>query len=115
MAETYIVKITTQAQGQMKEIMHYIASELKAPDAALHLLDALENAIASLSHFPHRVALTEEEPWHSNGIHRLPIKNFLVYFWIDEHNLKVQITAIVYERRNQILQLSQMDINTLLF
>lgn len=31
MAETYIVKITTQAQGQMKEIMHYIASELKAP------------------------------------------------------------------------------------
>lgn len=48
MAETYAVKITTQAEEQMQEITHYIASELKAPDAALHLLDALEDAISSL-------------------------------------------------------------------
>lgn len=112
MTKTYIVKITTQAQGQMREIIHYIASELKTPDAALHLLNALENAIVSLSHFPHRASLTDEEPWHSNGIHRLPVKNFLIYFWIDEHNLKVQITAIVYEKRNQVSQLSKMDMNS---
>jgi toxin ParE1/3/4 len=51
----------------MQKITHYIASELKAPDAALHLLDALEDAIFSLSEFPQRIALTEEEPWHSYG------------------------------------------------
>ncbi|WP_042356936.1 type II toxin-antitoxin system RelE/ParE family toxin [Bacillus rubiinfantis] len=109
MAETYAVKITTQAEEQMQEITRYIASELKAPDAALRLLDALEDAISSLSDFPQRVALTEEEPWHSYGIRKMPVKNFLVYFWIDEDHLKVQVTAVVYGKRDQIRQLSQMD------
>lgn len=109
MEKTYLVKITEQAHGQIQEIIHYIAYELKSRDAALHLLDELEDAIASLSQFPQRVPLTDEEPWHSNGIHRLPVKNFLVYFWIDEENSKVQITAVVYAKRDQTRQLSQMD------
>ncbi|WP_400245603.1 type II toxin-antitoxin system RelE/ParE family toxin [Niallia sp. JL1B1071] len=83
MAETYTIKITTQAEEQIQEITRYIASDLKAPDAALNLLDALETAISSLSDFPQRVALTEEEPWHSYGIRKMPVKNFLVYVWID--------------------------------
>ena len=55
MAETYAVKITTQAEEQIQEITHYIASKLKAPDAVLNLLDALEDAISSLSEFPQRI------------------------------------------------------------
>ena len=43
MDKTYIVKITSQAEEQIQEIIHYITYELKAPDAALHLLDALED------------------------------------------------------------------------
>ena len=101
MDKTYVVKITSQAEAQMQEIIHYITNELKAPDAALHLLDTLENS--------QRVALVEEEPWRNNGIHRLPVKNFLVYFWIDEDNMNVQVTAVIYEKRNQLHQLSQMD------
>jgi len=38
-----------------------IASELKAPKAALRLLNEMERSISSLSQFPQRVALTEEE------------------------------------------------------
>lgn len=109
MDKTYNVKITSQAEEQMQETIYYIAHELKAPDAALHLLDALENSFVSLTHFPQRVALMDEEPWHTNGIHRLPVKNFLVYFWIDEDNLRVQIIAVIYEKRDQLRQLSQID------
>lgn len=109
MEKTYTVKITSQAEEQIQEIIYYINHELKAPNAALHLLDTLENSFASLTHFPHRVALIDEEPWHTNGIHRLPVENFLIYFWIDEDNLKVQITAIIYAKRDQLHQLSQMD------
>ncbi len=109
MDKTYIVKTTSQAEEQIQEIVHYITFELKAPEAALHLLDTLEDAFTSLAHFPQRVALIDKEPWHVKGIHRLPIKNFLVYFWIDEDNMKVQITAVIYGKRNQLRQLSQMD------
>lgn len=110
MTDTYIVKITSQAQEQIQEITYYIAHELKAPDAALNLLNTLEHSIASLSQFPQRIPLINMEPWRTNGIRRLPVKNFLVYFWIDENNMKVQITAVIYGKRDQIRQLSQMDI-----
>lgn len=109
MDKTYTVKITSQAEDQIQEIMHYIFHELKATDAALHLLDSLENSFASLIHFPQRIALIGEEPYHTNGIHRLPVKNFLVYFWIDENALTVHITAVIYAKRDQLHQLSQMD------
>ncbi len=109
MDKAYIVKVTSQAEEQIQEIIYYITHELKAPDAALHLLDALEESFASLAYLPHRIALVNEEPWHSKGIHRLPVKNFLVYFWIDEDNMKVQITAVIYGKRDQLRQLSQMD------
>lgn len=109
MDKTYNVKITSQAEIQIQEIIHYITHELKAPEAALHLIDTLEDSFASLTRFPQRVALIEEEPWRTKGIHRLPVKNFLVYFWIDDDNMNVQITAVIYGKRDQLRQLSQMD------
>lgn len=108
--KTYIVKITAQAEEQLQEIIKYIISELKAPKSALCLLDKIEHSISSLSQFPQRVTLTEEEPWRSYGIHKMPIKNFLIYFWIDEENSKVQVTAVIYGKRDQLKQLSKMDI-----
>ena len=115
MDKVYNVKITSQAEEQIQEIVYYISHELKAPDAALQLLDALEDAFSSLTHFPQRVVLVHLlldalEPWHAKGIHRLPVKNFLIYFWIDEDNMRVQITAIIYGKREQLRQLSHMDI-----
>lgn len=109
MANDYIVKITAQAQEQMGEIARYIAYNLQAPDTALRMLDTLEKEIASLSRFPNRIALTEEEPWHSYGIHKMSVKNYLIYFWIDEAVHKVQVTAVVYGKRDQMQQLSQMS------
>lgn len=109
MTNDYLVKVTEQAREQLREITQYIEKELKNPDAALHTLDVLEGSISSLSQFPQRVSLTEEEPWRSLSIHKLPVKNFLVYFWVNEIELKVQVTAIVYNKRDQKMQLSQMS------
>ncbi len=109
MDKIYTVKITSHAEEQIQETISYVTHELKAPDAALQLLDTLENSIASLSHYPQRIALIDEEPWHTKGIRHLPVKNFLIYFWIDDANMKVQVIALIYEKRNQLRQLSQMD------
>lgn len=81
MGKTCTVKITSQAEEQIQEIIHYIAHELKAPDAALHLLGILEDTFALSTDFPQRVVLVDEVTWRGNGIHRLPVKNFLVYFF----------------------------------
>ena len=89
----------------------FSAVSLQAPGTAMKMLDTLEKEIASLAQFPNRVPLTEEEPWHSQGIHKLPAKNYLIYFWVDEEAKKVQIIGIIYGRRDQRHQLSNLDRN----
>lgn len=105
----YTVKITRQAQEHLRRIKEYITSELLAPDAAKNTMMALKKEIKSLSQMPERVKLTEEEPWHSEGIHRMCVKNYYVYFWIDEKNSKVQVTSVIYVTRDQAAQLALME------
>ncbi len=107
--DEYKVKITPQASAQMLEIFSYIRGTLKEPVAAERLIDELQKNILSLSSMPKRVALTDEEPWRSYGVHKMPVKNFLVYFWINEELNEVHITAVIYGRRDQLEQLKQMD------
>lgn len=111
MPEKYTIKITTQAQEQLRENIDYISYTLQAPATAMKMLDTLEKEIASLDRLPNRVPLTEEEPWRSQGIHKLPVKNYLVYFWVDEKAKKVQVISIIYGRRDQRHRLSGLDMN----
>ena len=39
----------------------------------------------------------------------MPVKNYLVYFWIDEAAYIVQIMAVIYGRRDQAERLAEMD------
>ena len=108
--DEYKVKITPQASAQMLEIFSYISGTLKEPVAAERLLNELQKSILSLDTMPKRVALVDEEPWRSYGVHKMSVKNFLVYFWVNEELKEVHITAIIYGRRDQLEQLKQMDI-----
>jgi len=108
MIKKYTVKITEQAQIQIGEITQYIASELFSSAIALRLLAVFEKEIASLSYLPSRYAFIKEEPWHSEGVRKKVVKNFLVYFWIDERKQIIQVIAVVYARRDQVKQLLKM-------
>lgn len=109
MENTYHVKVTEQAEEHLREIVRYITVQLKAPETALHFLDAFEQEVLSLSQFPGRFALVDEEPWHSQGVHKMILKNFLVYFLIDETVKKVQIFAVIYGGRDQGRQLIRLE------
>ena len=107
--KTYTVRITRQAREHLRGIKKYIAEELLAPDAARNTIAVLKKEIQSLSEMPERIKLTEEEPWRSEGIHRMRVKNYYVYFWIDDDNSKVQVTSVIYVARDQATQLKLME------
>ena len=65
--------------------------------------------MASLAHMPGRVRLVDEEPWRSEGVRMKAVKNFLMYFWIDEEKKLVQVFAVIYARRDQVSALSSME------
>lgn len=105
----YTVKITRRARQQLQEIVQQIDSVALSPNAGLRLVDKLEKEIMSLSVFPARAPLTEEEPWHSQGVRKLLVKKYFIYFWINEDARKVQVTAIIHSRRDQLQHLWNME------
>ena len=107
--KTYTVRITRQAREHLRGIKKYITDELLAPEAAQNMIALLKNEIKSLDKLPERIKLTDEEPWRSEGIHRMRVKNYYVYFWIDDENSKVQVTSVIYVARDQAAQLTLMQ------
>lgn len=107
--EQYRIRITRQAREHLLEIRRYIEKELLSPIAAKNTITAIKAEIQSLSNMPGRVHLTPEEPWRSSGVRRSRVKNFYIYFWINEEGKTVQIISVIYVKRDQARQLELMD------
>ena len=107
--EQYRIRITRQAREHLLEIRRYIEKELLAPSAAKNTIAAIKTEIQSLSNMPSRVHLTPEEPWRSYGVRRTRVKNYYVYFWINEEAKTVQIISVIYVKRDQARQLELVD------
>lgn len=107
----YEVKLTPQAVEQMQETISYISHILLEPEIARRWADLLQQEISSLNSMPARFPLIEEEPWHTYGVRKMTVKNFLVYYLIDEEGKTVSITAVIYGRRNQLAALLDMPLN----
>ena len=107
----YEVRLTIQAIGQIEETVQYISKILLEPETARKWADTLQCEIEKLDTMPSRYPLTDEEPWHTKGIRKMPVKNFLVYYLVDEKKKAVWITAVIYGRRNQIAALLDMSLN----
>ena len=107
--DSYRIIVTPDANDDLAKLRFYIAYILLVPDAALRLIRVIRNEIASLKKLPARIVPVNEEPWHSRGIRFLIVKNFYVYYRIDEEAKKVYVLNVVYNKRDQLRILAKMD------
>ena len=104
----YDVKLTPHAIVQIREAIEYISNVLLVPDIAASWADKLENEISGLSEMPERYPLFDREPWRSRGIRKMPVMNFLVYYFLDQDMKTVWVAAVVYGKRDQMNALREM-------
>lgn len=104
----YQVKLTNNAKEQLKETVWYISKVLLEPEIARHWSDRIKREILTLDFMPHRCPFVDEEPWRTEGIRKLTVDHFIVYYWINDNTATVWITAVVYGRRDQISALRNM-------
>ena len=109
MSELYDLIILPEAELDIRNIVMYIAMELAAPQAALNLQRIIEKEIRSLSYMPDRIRLVDEQPWRAAGIRRTRVKNYFIYFFIDENRMTVYINAVIYSGRDQTQQLRERN------
>ena len=101
------VVYTFTARQDLRSIYEYISFTLLAPDAARNTTDRIMAAVRSLESMPERNPLYREEPWHSQGVRFIPVRNYLVFYTVDASADTVSIVRIMYGGRDVSRQLDE--------
>ena len=103
----YEVRLTTEAENDLRGIFEYIAFELQSPQNAAGQLDRLEQCIMSLDQMAERFRVYEKEPWHSRDLRIMPVDNYLVFYIPNHEEQTVKIMRVIYGGRDIDKQLNR--------
>lgn len=92
------LKYLPLAKRDLQDITAYISDTLKAPKTATDLVDALDHSITRLQKFPYSCKVYQAIEPIETEYRVLPVKNYLVFYVVTEH--EVEVHRIVYAKMN---------------
>jgi len=95
----YRVDISEPGENDLRDIVRYISAQLSAPMTALKMMETMEEAISGLAYMPQSHSLVADERLAEMGYRKLIVKNYIVFFTIDETEKVVDVERILYGRR----------------
>jgi len=101
------IQITDQADRDMRDIYEYIAFQLQEPITAEKLIERIRNGIYGLKTSPKSFAVYPNEPWKSQGLRRINVGNYGIFFVPIESSGIVAIVRIMYGGRDIEMHLNQ--------
>ena len=90
----YKLEYLPLALQDLHEITSYISDILKAPQAAMNLIDSLDNSISRLKQFPYSCKIYQTEESLDTEYRMLSVKNYLVFYVVIGES--VEINRIIY-------------------
>ena len=96
----YKLSYLTVANRDIANTVHYIAETLFSPKAALDLLDALDKSISRLKQFPYSCRVYQPVKPLENEYRILIVKNYAVFYTVNEQEKLVEIYRVIYARRD---------------
>lgn len=98
----YQVYLSQPAMQDLQSIKYYIGKELKEPAIASNLIKKIQDVVMGLDQLPTRHALVADERLARNGIRQIPVKNYIVFYIVNEADSAVTVVRILYGQRNWI-------------
>lgn len=92
------LKYLPLALRDLGDITDYIANNLKAPKAAMDLIDALDNSISRLQQFPLSCKVYQAIKPLEAEYRIMPVQNYLVFYVVAEQ--EIEIHRIIYAKMN---------------
>ena len=102
---TYKIEYLPSALRDLTEIADYIGVKLNNPDAAERLSDNIVSTIDKLAEMPYRypvyypLAAFSVKPLKME-YRKMVVKNYLVFYWVNEEKNLVTIARVIYGGRN---------------
>ena len=97
----YKVVYLPTARRQLEEAVMYIAFDLADPGTAQALADGVDTIVFQLREMPYRYPIYHSLYAMKNEIRSFPVKNYNVYYTIDEVNHTVEILRVLHYLRRQ--------------
>jgi len=107
--KTYEIRISAQAETDLREVFEYIAYDLQSPQTAARQLSRLEERILGLEQMPERYRLYAKEPWRSRGLRIMPVDNYLVFYVPGLQVAVVHIMRVMHGSRDIEAQLQRLS------
>ena len=107
----YSVNITDIAEEDILSKVKYISNILKNPVAANNLLDEIERYEEILENTPNIFSYVSDNNLAKKGLKFIVIKNFLMFYTVNENDKSVTVIRFLYGRRDwkNLLQKYQID------
>ena len=96
----YELEYLPVAMQDMTEIARYISQDLCNPAAAEKLADEMIEAAESLTVFPYVNAIHNTVKPLKQEYRKLIVRNYVMFYWIDENEKKVVVARVIYFRRD---------------
>ena len=97
----YKVVYLPTARRQLEDVVMYIAVDLYAPDSAMNFADEVDEAVQKLKEMPYRFPLYHTLYAMKHEIRFFPVKNYNVYYVINEETKTVEIWRILHQLQKQ--------------
>lgn len=104
----YDIYISASAQDDIENIYDYITYELMAQNSAEKLVNIIYKSIKSIYVMPNRHKSVDIECLKGINIRSFTIKNYKIYYYVDETNLIVFILRITSTKTNSDDYLSSL-------
>ena len=85
----YKLSVTELADADLDEIIHYIAFELEAPQAASDFVDAVESCYERIRLNPMSFEISRNPHLAKEGYRRVVTKNYIMLYKICQNNSEV--------------------------
>ena len=90
----YPVNITDKALNDMNGIYEYIAVNLQSPENAMGQYNRIADSVLKLGFFLEKFRLVDFEPERSQGLRRMLVDNYSVFYVFKEE--VVAVTRVLY-------------------
>lgn len=107
--EHYDILVYETAETDIRDIIGYISKTLREPNTARAMFKRFQEAIMSLSRMPERFPLVQDNYLASLGIRTIPVGNYLIFYVVNREERQVNISRVLYGKRNWIEILTQND------
>lgn len=100
--EKYKIQLSINAKNDYKRIVSYIKNEILEPSVANKYAEMINSKIQTLEYLPQKYSVIDDEVIKKLEFRKLVIKNYIVFYRINEKEKTVEVHRILFSASDWI-------------